>query len=374
MLSVLCLVFGAIAPSHQAPQVCAESSACTDRDPGKISWFQGSWSELLAEAAKTKRVVFVDFWTEWCVYCKKLGGVTLSADSVVAEMKDFLCYSVDAESEEGRRLTKQFNVRGYPALFFFEPDGSLRDRLSGYYAPDAFLSEIRRIRKNEDTISGLRAKIQSDPSGALEARWALAKKLKAIGDVKGYEEQLAVLSELDPSGKTPAVRRLKLDELRSRAEDKLELEPLYTFLESETDSTLLFEGWLTAWKLEEQLARRKGDPEEACEHRKRWFAAAHALWPHVPPEYYGHLGNNIAWSFYENRDWLTKADMVFALSIAEKAVAAAPESAAVIDTHACCLFVLGRREEALAAIERCIAIDPKNPAWRERLAEFRSAR
>ena len=35
-----------------------------------ISFFSGSWSDVLAEAKQKKKVVFVDIYTEWCGPCK----------------------------------------------------------------------------------------------------------------------------------------------------------------------------------------------------------------------------------------------------------------------------------------------------------------
>ena len=54
-------------------------------------------------------------------------------------------------------------------------------------------------------------------------------------------------------------------------------------------------------------------------------------------------------------------------------LAAAPDVPAVVDTLACCLFAVGKREESLVEVKRCIELDPHNPLWRERLAEFQKA-
>ena len=126
--------------------------------------------------------------------------------------------------------------------------------------------------------------------------------------------------------------------------------------------------------LEGQAARAAKDPEHSRKHLQRYFAAARSLWPLVPEEQHESLGNNIAWSFYENRAGATPADLEFALGVAQKAVAAAPETPYVVDTLACCLFAVGRHEEALAQVRRCIELDPQNLEWRERLALFEKHR
>ena len=94
----------------------------------------------------------------------------------------------------------------------------------------------------------------------------------------------------------------------------------------------------------------------------------------MPAEQVGYLGNNIAWNFYEGRAGASRSDLEFALEVATKAAAAAQDVPAVVDTLACCLFAVGRKEEALKQVRRCIELDPQNPEWRERETEFQRAR
>jgi hypothetical protein len=336
---------------------------------GKIAWFEGSYDECLARAKGAKRIVFLDFYSRSNTYSKKLEKSTYADARVVAELADVLCFAIDADTKESKPLRKAFQVQGPPVLVFLDPDGTLRDQISGYVPPASFLAELRRIKANKGTFSDLRARIQRDGND-LDARWELACKLRSIGDLVGYEAQVSELRERDPAGRSKASRHLHLLRLRTKAEGNLELEPLYEFVQAEKEPQLLFEGWWALWKLEGQALRAAQDPERVRRHELRYFAAARALWPLVPEDQHGTLGNNIAWSFYENRARSTRSDLEFALGVAVAAAAAAPDVPAVVDTLACCLFAVGRREEALVEVKRCIELDPQNPEWRERLAEF----
>ncbi len=340
---------------------------------GKIAWFAGRYEELLEQAKNSKRIVFLDFYSHSNAYSKKLEKSTYNDPRVVAELADVLCFSIDADDRESKPLRKSFQVQNAPALVFLDPDGALRDQISGYVAAEPFLLEVRRIKANKGTCSDLRARIKKDEND-LESRWELACKLRSMGDLLGYETQVSALRERDPEGRSTASRRMRLVQLRTASEDKLELEPLYQFVETEKEPTLLFEGWWALWKLEGQALRAAEDPENVRRHELRYFAAARALWPLVPADKHGLLGNNIAWSFYECRSRATRSDLEFALSVALAAVQAAPDVPAVVDTLACCLFAVGKREAALVEVKRCIELDPQNPQWRERLAEFQKAR
>ncbi len=340
---------------------------------GKVTWFVGTYDELLAEAAKSKRIVFLDFFSRSNAYSKKLEKTTYVEAQVVSALRELLCFSIDADDKESKALRKRFQVQSPPALVFLDPDGTLRDQLSGYLAPEPFLKELARIQANVGTFSDLRARIQRDGND-LDSRWLLACKLRSIGDLYGYEEQVAEIRDRDRERRTLAARRMRLEDLQTAASARYDLEPLYQFVASEKEPALLFEAWWRIWELEIEAARIVSEPERAKQHLLRHFAAARALWPLVPPEHQRFLGNNIAWSFYENRAGAARVDLEFALSVAQKAVEAAPDAPYVVDTLACCLFALGKREEALLQVRRCIELDPQNPTWRERLALFEAQR
>ena len=314
--------------------------------------------------------MFLNFWTSWCGPCKKLDQVTFTDDAVVAELKDVLCFAVDAESPDGARLARRFRPRGFPTLVFVEPDGSLRDRLTGYVEPEEFVAEVRRVKRNEGTFTALRRKIAEHPRD-VEARYALARKLKASGFARDYEAQIEAILRLDPEGRSFPSRHIRLERLVGELKQDLQLGPLYAFLAEETHAELLWLGWVEVWQTEGHLAKTR--PGRAAHHREKWLHAGRQLWPHVPAEYRARIGNNIAWYYYENRDALDAADLEFAVEVARTAVAAAPENAAIVDTLACCLFVTGREEEALRHVRRCIELEPRNPEWKQRFSEFKRA-
>jgi hypothetical protein len=56
------LAVPAAAASPLAPVALTEVSTA---DHGKLDWFEGTYEEALAEAAKSKKLIFMDFWTDW---------------------------------------------------------------------------------------------------------------------------------------------------------------------------------------------------------------------------------------------------------------------------------------------------------------------
>jgi tetratricopeptide (TPR) repeat protein len=119
-----------------------------------------------------------------------------------------------------------------------------------------------------------------------------------------------------------------------------------------------------------QQAEGAGDAPGAKQHGAVARAAMKAAWRVVPEAQLADYGNTVAWAFYEARESLSPADRAFALEVAEKVARTAPENVNAIDTYACCLFMNGRKDEALKQVARCIELEPEKSTWKDRLAEF----
>lgn len=371
------------APSlSQPPQPAWPGGATAGAGHGKLEWFEGTWPELLAEAKKTDKVIFIDFWTTWCGYCKKLDRETFSDDAVAGEMKKALCFSVDAESEMGRPLAKQFGVGGFPALVWLDPDGERRDLISGFLPAEGFLTEARRIIADEGTIgSGLR-RLETEPNNH-ELRFDVAQRLRKLGDQKGHDAQMAALRKADPEGKSLPMRRVTLmaifQDINTRyAEsggsiDSLDSSKVKEFLGAETHGELLFLGWIQVHRLERFKAsefQRRNIPIEAKATRAAARMAAEKAFGHCPANEVAPFGHMLARSFYEESDELEPREQALALRAAQQASAAAPEDVTILDTLACCLFMTGQREEAIEMARRCTQLEPENLDWKNRLREF----
>lgn len=111
------------------------------------------------EAAAAKigsRLYFVDFYTSWCGYCKKMDRETFS-DSTVAKLLNRYYYPVkfDAESNATVRwFGKTYNpstnsrnrqhefargLQGYPTFGLFRSDGTPMQAIPGFYSASDFV-------------------------------------------------------------------------------------------------------------------------------------------------------------------------------------------------------------------------------------------
>ncbi|HSR60489.1 MAG TPA: DUF255 domain-containing protein [Robiginitalea sp.] len=134
-----------------------------------IDWM--SWDEAVALAASEKnpKKVFVDVYTDWCGWCKRMDKDTFQNPEVAAYMRaNFYMVKLDGEQTEpiefkgktytfvaqGRRGYHQLAAAllqgrlSYPTVVFLDENFQMLSPVAGYQRPDAFLQIARYFGDN----------------------------------------------------------------------------------------------------------------------------------------------------------------------------------------------------------------------------------
>ena len=167
--------------------VATAGVAACQRDASRL-WFKGELEDAQAEAAERGSVVMIEFYADWCNWCRRLESDTFSAPAVRRELAQIVSLRRNAE-EEGAGLADRFEVDSYPTMVFLDPEGNEMDRILGYLPPDKFLSRVERIRTGDTFLACLR-QLEKDPGD-----------VEAIGRSVG-----GLLERSDPEG---AIRRIE---------------------------------------------------------------------------------------------------------------------------------------------------------------------
>jgi thiol:disulfide interchange protein DsbD len=94
--------------------------------------------------------IMIDFWANWCVYCKKLDKMVWNVPAVVAESQRFVTIKVDAtapDDAEMEKIKEAFKVPGLPRVIFIDSRGEvLHGRSVGFLKADEMLALMQSIR------------------------------------------------------------------------------------------------------------------------------------------------------------------------------------------------------------------------------------
>jgi thiol-disulfide isomerase/thioredoxin len=161
----------------------------------KIPWAK-TLDAAMAEAKKTNKLVMVDFYTDWCGWCKRLDKDVYPHPLVVTSAKKYVSVKVNAE-REGLKAAQKYKVSSFPTILFLSPSGKVEGTIGGYAPAPRFAAEMDRIASDYRDLPGLAARIKSNPNDLTTA--ARYTRIQAgRGEVQAAQTGLAAVRKLDP--------------------------------------------------------------------------------------------------------------------------------------------------------------------------------
>ncbi|OYU79911.1 MAG: thioredoxin [Flavobacterium sp. BFFFF1] len=110
-----------------------------------IEFYKGSFAEALKASKETGKPIFIDVFATWCGPCRQLKK-SFRDDAVGTYYnKNFICFSVDGETAEGRVIRGAYNISSYPTLLIVNQDGKQLARTEGYMKPYILINFGRRV-------------------------------------------------------------------------------------------------------------------------------------------------------------------------------------------------------------------------------------
>lgn len=115
----------------------------THEPPAGIRFVKGSWQDVLAEAKRQNKPVFLDIYTTWCPPCKRMAREALPSPAIGARFNvHFINYQLDAEQGEGISVARRYSVSSYPTSLYIAPNGDLIHRSVGYTGIKGMLDQV----------------------------------------------------------------------------------------------------------------------------------------------------------------------------------------------------------------------------------------
>jgi thiol-disulfide isomerase/thioredoxin len=144
------------------------------------------FDQALAAAKKDGKVVMIDFFTTWCVPCKKLDELTWPDAGVQKWLGEkTIALKMDAEKEV--ELAKKYAIVSYPTILFLKPDGQELGRITAYKTPAEFLSEANDTLAGKDSVVRAKERLAGHENDPMERE----RHAQALAETGKHEEALA---------------------------------------------------------------------------------------------------------------------------------------------------------------------------------------
>ena len=144
-------------PSCARDDTAREQARATEKQQKDLPAKWLAFDDGLAKARTEDKPIFVEFYAEWCIFCKKFQKETIN-DQKVARMlsENFVYVRLNGENSESRvryngkslsnvELSQAFGINAYPSLVFLDSKGQAITLLSGFVPPHQFMPVLDYI-------------------------------------------------------------------------------------------------------------------------------------------------------------------------------------------------------------------------------------
>jgi len=106
-----------------------------------IQWVN-SFDEGLKMAKSRNCPLMVDFYAEWCGWCKKLDKETWTDKNVIQLAQRFVCVKIDCDTD--RQTPARYGARSLPTILFINSDGKVIHQVIGYRNSEDMITEMNK--------------------------------------------------------------------------------------------------------------------------------------------------------------------------------------------------------------------------------------
>lgn len=163
----------------------------------EIVWLS-TYEDAIAASKSLDQPIMIDFYTDWCRWCKELDKTTYQDANVVALSNEFVCAKVDAEGRNfDRGLLRKYKITGYPAILFLNSDGLVIGEVRGYLPAMHFLPKMKQSLNTYNDLADAKKTIKTNPNDP-KAAYQIGHSFFSSGDFDKAEDYLLRVVEHDP--------------------------------------------------------------------------------------------------------------------------------------------------------------------------------
>lgn len=113
------------------------SMSCTTGFSQRMTTIEQDYQQALKLAASNNKLLLIDFYTSWCIPCKKLDKLIFQNDSIKQILgRDYILLRYDAENDSVFNLSKKHHIFIYPSAVVLNKEGYVVNRNYGFAGDD----------------------------------------------------------------------------------------------------------------------------------------------------------------------------------------------------------------------------------------------
>ena len=159
-----------------------------------------TFDQLLEQARKENKIIFMDCYTTWCGPCKRLAADVFPKEEVGNYFNlKFINSKFDMEKGEGPSIAAEFGVRAYPTMLWIDGNRKVVNRLVGLADPTTLIASGKQANnQTPGMLNELRTKYNTgERSAEFMQKYVEALFNEGVNIDKELEEWLKVLTVQD---------------------------------------------------------------------------------------------------------------------------------------------------------------------------------
>jgi len=138
-------------------QALAITTLAVSAQGASLEWLP--FDEASQQSLSQEKPLLVDFYTDWCHWCKVIDSKTFGDPEVAKVLaRDFVLCRIHAEDSKATlhyrdatysnvQFTQAMGVRGFPSIAFFDKEGNAITVVPGYVEAKTFLYMLSYVRE-----------------------------------------------------------------------------------------------------------------------------------------------------------------------------------------------------------------------------------
>lgn len=120
----------------------------------KINFTSVNFNDARNIASKEGKLIFVDFYAEWCTPCKWMDQTTFKDQAVASTLNThFVAVKANIDEATGYDLKNAYDIKYLPTMLIFNSQGQLLDRVEQTLSPRKLLEVLEKYNAPEHKIA-----------------------------------------------------------------------------------------------------------------------------------------------------------------------------------------------------------------------------